>query len=414
MMTFLKKQYVSFIFVTIALFVTVITGVQYYNYRHKEVVFVRGPGVTEMQKLSDYYAPLKGTIGDADIFVLGSQNPNEPSILLLGGTHPNEISGQIAPLLLMETLEVSNGTIYIILEANRSAYTLSFPQEATPEYYSIDTPFGARQFKYGGRATNTVDQWPIPDIYVHESTGQKLSGVDTRNLNRSYPGRENGNYTEKVAHAIVSLIKTKDIILTLDFHEASPEYAVNNALVVHERALEIGIPSVMVMNLESFGYGLDDRYKPIKLELSPVNLRGLTHRELGDNTKTLAFLTETSNASQGRIRGAMTNDLIMNGTDKFYRRASALGLLEVDHSGPVTLNERVARHIQLFAELISAYNSKQSKLTGDLEYYKRGDFVINYHGLGYAYTDELNTPRVNAFSNIMDNGIGAYLLNPEA
>jgi len=414
MKKFLREHQLSLIFMALALMVALITGIQYVKFRYTEAIFVQGPGVTEMQKLSDYYAPLKGTIGDADIYVLGSQNPDEPSILLLGGTHPNEPSGQLAPLLLMENIELTNGTVYIILETNKSAYTYSFPQEATPEYYSIETPFGAREFKYGARATNAIDQWPIPDIYVHQSTGQKLSGIDTRNLNRAFPGKTNGTYTEKVAQAIVNLVNEKDIILTLDFHEAAPEYAVNNALIYHDRARDTNIPAIMRMNLESYWVEYDTRFAPIKLELSPVNLRGLTHRELGDNTLTLAFLAETSNASQGRIRGAMTEELIVGGYDKFYERATALGILEVDYTDPVSLDERVGRHVQTFLELISAYNLRQGSFSGTWEYYKRGQFVINYHDLAYSYYDNFFNERHNAFSNIMDNGIGHYLLDPNA
>ncbi|MFA7098374.1 MAG: hypothetical protein WC383_18055, partial [Gammaproteobacteria bacterium] len=143
----------------------------------------------------------------------------------------------------------------------------------------------------------------------------------------------------------------------------------------------------------------DTRFAPIKPEASPVNLRGLTHRELGDNTNTLAFLTEASNASQGRIRGAMTEELIVDGYDKFYERASAIGILEVDHSDPVSLNERVGRHVQTFITLINSYNLRQAGFTGDNAYYKRGVFDIEFNDIG--------------FTNIMDNGIGQYLLDPD-
>ncbi len=44
----------------------------------------------------------------------------------------------------------------------------------------------------------------------------------------------------------------------------------------------------------------------ISLEVSPRNLRGLSHRELGDHTDTLAVLFESANASQGRLRGPMS------------------------------------------------------------------------------------------------------------
>ena len=68
-----------------------------------------------------------------------------------------------------------------------------------------------------------------------------------------------------------------------------------NAVVAHERAMNVA--SVAVLNLE---------FEDIKigLEPSPQNLRGLSHRELGDCTDALAMLFEACNASQGRLRGA--------------------------------------------------------------------------------------------------------------
>jgi hypothetical protein len=397
---FIISNKLSLFYLILSLLVALITGLDFHQFKKSEVAFVTGPGVVEIQKLSDYFEPLKGTIGDADIYVLGTKNEDEPSMLVLGGVHPNEPAGQIAPVLLMENITVDFGTIYIILEANRSAYTHAHPQEATPYFYNIETPFGERTFKYGSRATNPIDQWPVPEIYVHQTTGQKLSGLDTRNLNRSFPGRPDGTYTEKIAYSILKLINEKDIILTLDFHEASPEYAVNNALVYHEKVRETGIAAQTLLNLEMFWLFDDSRFVPIKPEVSPINLRGLSHRELGDNTRTLPFLAETSNASQGRIRGMMTESLIVDGYDKFYSKASGFNLLEVDHTNAVSLNERVGRHVQTFIALIEGYNMRQAGFTGELAYYQRGEFVIHYHGLN--------------FTDIMDLGIGNFLLEPSA
>ena len=61
-----------------------------------------GPGVTEKQMLSDYNPELKGTNGDTEIYVLDSGVPGA-SILVLGGTHPNEPSGVVAAVALIET-----------------------------------------------------------------------------------------------------------------------------------------------------------------------------------------------------------------------------------------------------------------------------------------------------------------------
>ncbi len=393
---YIKENLFLIVSSLITVIVIALVSVQYITFRRYQPLFAIRDNV-KVENLSNYYKRLKGTYGDTLVYTIGTENPDEPSILLLGGIHPNEPAGQMAATLLLEQIEVTRGTVYIVNETNKSAYTHSHPQEATPFYYDVDTPWGVRTFKYGSRATNAVDQWPIPDVYVHRATGQRLSGTDTRNINRSFPGNEKGNFTEWIATAIVNLIKEKNIILTLDLHEASPEYATNNAVVYHERANEVGIVGMMGLLLG----GGDSRFIPPKLELSPPNLRGLTHREIGDNTDSIPFLAEASNVTQGRIRGHVSSENIVSGEDKFYQRATALGILHVDHSKSVSLHERTARHVETFKVLIESYNFAQSGFSNPvhIEKYKKGMFQINYNGL--------------SFTSIFDNGIGYFLRDPK-
>jgi hypothetical protein len=195
-----------------------------------------------------------------------------------------------------------------------------------------------------------VDQWPDPDIYIHASSGQRLSGSETRNLNRAYPGRADGTFTERLAYGITSLIRAEKIDITVDLHEASPEYPVICAIVAHERAMKVA--SMAVLNLE-----FDDI--TMGLEPSPVNLHGLTHRELGDATDTLALLMENSNPSQGRLRGRTDEALIVEGRDPLYVKAAKLGRLFVpfdEHGWP--LKVRVARHVAGLQAIFAAYTSQ--------------------------------------------------------
>ena len=113
----------------------------------------------------------------------------------------------------------------------------------------------------------------------------------------------------------------------------------------------------------------------------------MTHRELGDYTDTLAFLLETSNASQGKIRGAFTEELVLNGSDKFYDKALEKGIGKILYAPPVSLDERVARHVYTIYEIIQAYNK--------------------YYG-----TEQLGELKVNGFpgyQDVLTNGIGHYL-----
>ncbi len=309
----------------------------------------KGPGVTAIRKLSDWFPGIRGTQGDSDVYVLDSGRPGA-SALILGGTHGNEPAGYIAATVIVENAIPESGRLFVVPHANRSSMTHTDYQEASPRSLVFQGASGRRTFRYGSRATNPTDQWPDPDIYVHASSGQKLSGAETRNLNRAYPGRPDGTFTEKVAYAITSLIRAETMDLVLDLHEASPEYPVINAVVAHERAMPVA--SLTVLNLEF------DEIK-IGLEPSPRNLRGLSHREIGDATEALVMLFETSNASQGRLRGATDARLVIEGTDDKYLRAAQLGRLAVpfDKNG-WPIKQRVGRHTSAVMAAFAAFTSK--------------------------------------------------------
>ena len=51
-------------------------------------VIHKGPGVTEVRKLSDFFDGIAGTRGDTEVYVLDSGKPGA-SALILGGTHAN-------------------------------------------------------------------------------------------------------------------------------------------------------------------------------------------------------------------------------------------------------------------------------------------------------------------------------------
>ncbi|MCF0262603.1 MAG: hypothetical protein HUK23_06800 [Sphaerochaetaceae bacterium] len=125
----------------------------------------------------------------------------------------------------------------------------------------------------------------------------------------------------------------------------------------------------------------------ITIEKSPTNLHGLTHRELGDYTDTLALLMETANASQGRLHGAIDSDLVVDGKDKFYTRAATYGAVNVpfDESG-ISLTERCARHISCLVEFASQYDGPSGGL---------------------------NLGNMPSYSQILANGIGYYLSDPQ-
>lgn len=193
-----------------------------------------GPGVTGQARLSEYFSGIEDTWADTDVYFLEGELEGGTA-LVLGGTHPNEPASSLTAITMVENAVVTRGRLIVIPRAVHSGFTGTEPQEGYPQFYHLPTPTGTRDFRYGGRGTNPIHQWPDPVIYVNGS-GQQLAGPEVRNLNRSYPGDPHGYLTERLAFAIVEMIRQEEIDLSIDLHEASPEYPVINAMVAHENA----------------------------------------------------------------------------------------------------------------------------------------------------------------------------------
>jgi hypothetical protein len=321
------------------------SGREFLSMREDDEIFPSS-GLTAKKMLSDYFPALKKTAGDTEVFIFDGAAKGG-NLLIVGGTHANEPAGSMTAILLVETIRAAQGKAIIIPWANASGFTHSDPQEGSPQRFFIETPTGRRWFRLGSRVTNPVHQWPDPTIYVNPM-GQKLAGIEARNLNRAYPGKAAGYLTEKVAFAVMALIQKESIELGIDLHESAPEYPVINAIVFHENASELAATAQMELQSE----GLEFR-----LEASPPNLRGLTHREWGDAAGIKAVLLETPNASHGRLKGKPTISLIVDGKDKYYERASRLGRLFVPY-GPegIPLKLRVARHLAGVRAILASLN----------------------------------------------------------
>jgi hypothetical protein len=320
-----------------------ITGRSFRTMHRPEPIFPSA-GLTAARRLSDYFPPLKGTHGDTEVFVFQGKEKGG-NLLVLGGTHPNEPAGLIAAVLLVENIRAKEGNIFIVPRANASGFTHSDPQEGNPQTFAVPTPAGPRLFRLGSRLTNPVDQWPDPAVYINPA-GQKLSGNEVRNLNRCYPGKPDGLLTERIAFGIMELIRKEKIDLGIDLHESAPEYPVINAIVFHENSSELA--ALALLDLQAQGYD-------IRLEASPVKLRGLSHREWGDHAGIMAVLLETPNASHGRLKGKPSSSLIVDGKDKFYEKASRLGWLFVPYGKEgIPLALRAARHLAAVKALLGA------------------------------------------------------------
>ena len=232
------------VIICVSIVIMVIAGRDFLIGLYQKEPIVKGPGVTEVSKLSDYFQDLKGTSGDTEVFIMEGEEEGGTA-LIIAGVHPNEISGVLTTILFIENARIIKGRIILIPFANNSAYTTGHPGEAYPMRYSIKTEWGSRWFRFGDRFTNPLHQWPDPEIYTHYPSGQSLSGFDIRNLNRCFPGNPKGSLTEKIGFSITQLIRKEKVDLTIDLHEAEPMYPVINTIVANQRAMDIAVLAAM-------------------------------------------------------------------------------------------------------------------------------------------------------------------------
>ena len=350
-MTVSKKQILlKVICLVLALVLAAIAGVSFYDQRHYKETVVVSDALTEVRWLSDYVPMLKGTYGDTPIFIFDS-GVEGGSVLYCGGTHPYEPATSLSAFILMENIQVEKGKVFVIPQCSYSATTLGVQGNAYPSYYTIETEWGEQKYKIGERNTNPLDQWPDNFTYINYPSGQSQAYNDLRNLNRCYPGRLDGTFTERVAYAIMEVIRTENIDMSIDCHEASIMYPVVGTYVAHDDAMDIAMMAAMDLSATSFD---------MKIEQSPKSLKGFTHREWGDYSDTLAVLMETPEPFIDRIVGPMTEDLMMTGKDLFLSFAGDKGLTYVkyteenDYSWP--MNVRVGRHLSGAAKAVYYMN----------------------------------------------------------
>ncbi len=357
--------------------VGVIAAIAFGKMHHPEVLYPSA-SLTGKVMLSDYFDGIKGTNGDTEVYLFDS-GVEGGTALLCGGAHANEAASFLSTVVILENIRVTSGKVIIIPRLNNSAFTCSDPMEGFPSSYGIPTKNGTRLFRLGSRVTNPLDQWPDPLVFAQYPSNQQLSGFETRNLNRAYPGRSDGSLTEKVAYAIIQLIKKENVNIAFDLHESSPEVPIVNVIVYHEKYEDIAMSAVL--GLEMAGL----QFSP---ETSPKNFHGLSHREWGDYTDAIPFLMETSNPSMGRLRGETNVDLVLKGKCDNYKKAKETGALRIAYREETgePIEHRVGRHIMGFIELINSYNYYSPEMQIAVE--NLPDYVL-----------------------IMENGVGEYLNN---
>ena len=327
----------------------VLAGSSFYRSRHLPEPVVAGPGVARVATLGDYFEPVKGTINDANVYVLEGREPGG-TVLLLGGTHPEEPAGRLASWIFAENAELAQGRLFVVLTANRSGSTATRLGGAYPPDFTIPTAWGGQKFRMGDRWSNPLDQWPDPEVYLHYPTRQELAYVDIRNLNRAFPGRPNGTLTERTCYAIVELIRREKVDIAIDFHEAELQYPVISTIVAHEKGADLAAAaSMFISSVEGFAIGVEN---------SPKALRGLSHREIGDATDAISLLLEAPEPFLDATRGRTDRALLLTGRDEFVVRAGKRGLLfeKIDENGwPIDI--RVGRHTSTVLQILENWSA---------------------------------------------------------
>ena len=305
-----------------------------------------GDGVTAQRMLSDWFEPLKGSNLDTTVYFLDSGKAGATA-LILGGTHGNELAGIVTAQVLVETVSVTEGRLIVIPFANRSAASVPDTRNGVTRFHPVRSASGERVLTYGDRRTDPADQGvEDPERYTNPAGYTLDNGAESRNLNRTWPGDPEGTPTEQVSHAMMNLVRAEDVDFSLDMHEAdTPERKEFEAgdyspgankrlaytLVAHPEGLEIA--AFALLELEA------DTGISMKLEESNPKYRGLSHREIADNSESLSFLSESPNPGQDRWR-----------TD---------GDVIDDPKYPLT--HRVGMHIRLIKHLADAYADETGK-----------------------------------------------------
>lgn len=340
----------KFILIALGLVLMVFAGVSFYESRHLKEPVVLSRGVTQVKKLSDYFRGIRGTINDSNIYVLEGAKPGG-TILILGGTHPEEPGSRLTTWIFAENAEVDQGRVFVINSANRSATTVTRLGGGYPPDFTIPTPWGGQKFRMGDRWSNPLDQWPDPEAYIHYPSRQELAYVDIRNLNRAFPGRANGTLTEKTCYALTQLIRKEKVDIVIDLHEAELQYPVISTIVAHEKGQDLAaLASMMISGTEGFSIGM---------EYSPPALHGLSHREIGDHTQAISLLLEAPEPFLDATRGRTDRELLLEGKDEFVVKAGKHGLLfeKMDENGwPVEV--RVGRHCSTILQILELWSEQ--------------------------------------------------------
>ncbi|MDD4012076.1 MAG: succinylglutamate desuccinylase/aspartoacylase family protein [Sphaerochaetaceae bacterium] len=327
-----------------ALILAILAGVQFAGLRQGCDSFVPSMAC-KTRHLGDYEPSLRGTAGDAPLYIFDSGTEGG-TLFVMGGTHPNESAAILSTYVLMENLALEKGRVIVLPIASISASTAGLSGFGYPSYYSLETAWGTKTYKVGSRLASPLDQWPDPVIFMQYPSGIGLCYEDARNLNRNYPGRSDGSLTERVGKAIMAILDEEEVDYAFDLHEASITYPTNHAIITDEESSDLAFMASMMLDSQGIGLGV---------EISSDSLRGFSHQEWGRIGQVHGFLVEVPTAFIDRITGPMTEALIVQGKDEFLARMSSLGFSTYDYTDEgLDISSRCAMHLSAIASILEA------------------------------------------------------------
>ena len=331
-----KRLISKIIILVVVLVIGAIAAAQFWQLRHFKEEVVVSDALTDVKWFSDYVTSLKGTWLDTPVFFFDS-GVEGGTVFINGGPHPYEPASTMAAYLMMENIEVTKGKVIICPRSNYSGSTEGMLGDAYPMYFHVESEWGTSKFRIGDRYTHPLDQWPDPFVYVNYPSGQSQAYQDIRNLNRTYPGREDGTPTERAAYAVLEIIRQEGVDLAIDMHEAEILYPVTSTYVAPATVLdrehfeETGEMVFVEPERNSLdvammaGMNLSGQFL-MKSEASPSSLHGLSHREWADWSDAMTILMETPEIFIDKITGPRTEALMTEGKDEFLQKVTDAGL----------------------------------------------------------------------------------------
>jgi hypothetical protein len=365
-------------------------GNRLYRHRHYDVPLVAGPGVTRVARLSDFGPGLKGTMADTWVYFLEGKEPGGKA-LLMSNTHANEPEGLMAAAIVIENAVVEQGTLIVIPQFDHSASINTRAGDGYPLYFEIETDWGRKKFRMGNRDASPLDQWPDPDVYIHYPDRQLLSYIDTRNTNRTWPGRPDGPLMEKVTYAAMEIMRRDKVDIAIDIHGAETMFPVTNCIVAPDKSIKIATLASLTVKAKE---GFDSHVEP-----SPGGFRGLSHREIGDYSETLPFLLEAPIPFLDQPTGPKTERFLLDGKDPFLLQLAKKQKLFVpyDESG-WPLEKRVGQHCSLTLEIFRQYAKKNPERSILVRGIPRYAEVVE-KGVGYYFRDPSKADKDRVYMN---------------